>query len=474
MYKIIISIKIDIMEKLFAIILDVMLVSFSVLFLILSILASRNYILDTNLLREYKSNWAKGPIIDIIKLNENQNICPEGYDYFISSSFPGNSDGCDCSSSKEEKYKKKIYKKQCDPNKIADGCTMIFKTNENSLLLWKGAKLCVMRMKENFWDLNATYEECPIGKKKCGVIDNFKNKLCLDSNDKCPINQIIIKPSSEQKLKDFNIIQLNDKFNLFFTNSQTDDAIITDIEARAHPICAHPFEGKLGQNFYPLNLKQGSPECKTKISEYLLDYRFNELDTEEIYEFYNQNGITKIINKFPDFSYHKPLDKDIITLYKINFFGFNKNCLLDRKNQSNLADVQQTYIKHYSDIANLLKLICIFKFIFIISSIVIYKFLLEKLRVTFQIVFFIDLINLIIMVSSLVISLNILSATKIMLSSYSSFIHEKCGDKITNGVMEMAFEEISKVPGYLIFINVFAIIEICYIIAFYIWIFCIA
>jgi hypothetical protein len=459
------------MEKIFAIILDVMLCLFSVLFLFFSILASKNYILDTSLLREYKLNWFKGPIIEIIKINENQNDCPVGYDPFIRNNFPGNIEGCDCSTSKENKYKKKIYKKQCDSNRIADGCTMIFKRQEKSLLIWKGSKLCVKRMKENFWELEVTSGDCPIGKKKCGVIDNFKNTLCIDLNDKCPINQIVIRPSNEEQLKDYNMIQLNEKFNLFFTNSQTDESIITEIEARTHPICAHPFEGKLGQNFYPLNLKQGPPECKTKISEYLTDYRFQELDTQEIFNFYNQNGVMKIISKFPDFSYPKPLDKDLVTLYKINYFGFNKNCLRNRINQSDLANVEQAKIKYYADIAHLLKVLCIFKFTFVVLSIVIYKVVLEKLSVTLQIVFFIDSINLIIIGSSLIISCIILSATNNILNSYSSFVNGRCGDKITNEVIDFAFEGLSRVPGFLIFINVLAIIEICYIFGFYIWVF---
>jgi hypothetical protein len=77
---------------------------------------------------------------------------------------------------------------------------MIFAKNDIELKVWKGTKLCVKRMKRDFWNLNIVgpNDSCPSFMKKCGVIDTFSNSICVNINEKSPINDLAILPAENK------------------------------------------------------------------------------------------------------------------------------------------------------------------------------------------------------------------------------------------------------------------------------------
>ena len=86
-----------------------------------------------------------------------------------------------------------------------------------------------------------------------------------------------------------------------------------------------------------------------------------------------------------------------------------------------------------------------------------------------QIVFAIDFINIIFLIIILVIAITIQKGTDKILFPLKSFIENKCGDPISNYIMNQSFEGIKNVKGYLVPVVILSIIELLYITAYYIF-----
>ena len=309
------------MEKIFALILDIIICSFALIFLIIALPTLNNYHFDTSLISEYQDNWSRGPIVDIF-VSPEQDKCPQGYEELITNVFPGMNQGCDCSQSTLKEFQDKVYTSQCNADHLVSDCQMVFNFNDIALKKWKGTVLCASRMDKNFWQLVITDSYCPSAHKKCGVLDDFNNTLCVPNVDKCPVNDIIVLPSNKNPPNGYKTLKLQNGYNMHYTNALDNSAIIVDVEARPTPPCTHPYEGELGQNIYPLNKKIGPSKCSTIIADTLIDYRFEQLDSQPLSKFYDENEISQKINNLP--GYKKPTDNDIAYLYKINYFGWDK------------------------------------------------------------------------------------------------------------------------------------------------------
>jgi len=98
---------------------------------------------------------------------------------------------------------------------------------DNEIYFWKGKKYKILNI-SNFSCLNDIIlknEECPEGKKNCGIIDDNENKLCIKSNLKCPINYL-----SEQKLSnDFSSVLIGDKTFYYGNDNTTKRKIIAGL-----------------------------------------------------------------------------------------------------------------------------------------------------------------------------------------------------------------------------------------------------
>ena len=92
-------------------------------------------------------------------------------------------DECKCNEPYNEKGK--CQRKMDDKYKEGKVCY-----DYNTIHFWKGKKYTIL--KKNFFSYqeNAILkdEECPIGTKNCGIIDDNGNQLCIEKNLNCPIN----------------------------------------------------------------------------------------------------------------------------------------------------------------------------------------------------------------------------------------------------------------------------------------------
>ena len=70
-------------------------------------------------------------------------------------------------------------------------------------------------------------KNCISGYKKCGIINDAKDYLCLKEEYDCPINSIIIKSENEPPDIDYKSYQFCDKF-IFFSNKKMNNKLITN------------------------------------------------------------------------------------------------------------------------------------------------------------------------------------------------------------------------------------------------------
>ena len=137
------------MQNLVFIILDVfsILLAIAYIFLVYGLRSEFRY--DPLILKRYDENWNNGPITDI---TTSLTSCPSGYENLISTTWPGNYEGCECSRSDNVSNRGKVYKANCTRSQMSDGCDVIPAQVQLPLSFWKGRRLCARRMKSNFWE----------------------------------------------------------------------------------------------------------------------------------------------------------------------------------------------------------------------------------------------------------------------------------------------------------------------------------
>ncbi len=525
------------MEKILSWLIDFVFILLSIIFLVLASLSHNNFKYDTSIINEYKNNWELGPISDIVTVSINEK-CPINYQSLITNKFPGNKEGCDCRNSEYSEEKKILYDFPCTPKKLVSKCKSIYKQDDIDLNIWKGKKLCAMRLSKNFWELeeinnspnnifiksyktnflenksenkilnkilnrisnqkilkmqnskiknhlmkiknnNSINIQCndPDNYKPCGYLDETKNILCIKKSESCPINDILIMKESEFRKEipikaNYNTINLNDEYNLYFTNKKTDGRVYVEIIAHINDhYCIHPHEGILGQNNYILNNLQGEKNCVTLINSKAKDTRYKLLDSYNMDDFYLENKVNKLIfSKIPDYNfkrssmeinsnneefiYKQTNEKNKISILTSDYLGWKKTCFNYNKNNNNyinsLLDTQQNDVEDIKVLINWIKIICGFNLIYQIFVLIIIKIFLFNFKLNFRTLFFFDLINFILIFTVFILSvLSHKNTVKILQPSYD-FIHNKCGDDITNDVFGFTFEKITKIDRLLL------------------------
>ena len=267
-----------------------------------------------------KDNIQSSPIYSISLsstgiCNEKKEIYPIGY-------FPGISKG--------RFYKNRILFGQCTFFH-GSSCKTINKVNGFNLNIWDGNIFCINKNPELNYE---TYirnsvennKECDIGFKKCGFLDSNKRIMCIEENNNCPINRIIIN-NNKTSPKDFNYTTLslnNNKF-LHYTNESINSYIIVNFSISTGTPCINPNEINTKYPQYILDKNFKKYICTDKILNEFYDNFFIKLDTIKKSELYKQNNVNTILNKLYNYPYFS-LEEDI-SLFIRSYFGIDKFCI---------------------------------------------------------------------------------------------------------------------------------------------------
>lgn len=457
------------MEKYITIAVDVLSGIFCILFLLFGCLGYSHSEFNNNLVAPYKTNWNLNPLISVFSVTKGE--CPSGYSPLFSTTFPGNNAGCDCSKSTKKKYKNKVFQNICEEEHIINGCTIIPERNEKEITKWKGKTLCASRTRSiSYLDIisGPHVKVCPRGTRQCGLIDTEKNLLCINEEEPCPLNYLEILPDDQKPAYTNNInhLPLNGGFTLYLSNEETSNPVVVDITISNSPdVCAHPYEGLLGENNYKLNKRKGPEECKTKIKSYLTDWRFSEIGSGRRKEFYEDNDIDTIIETLPEYP---PVDNSIIGLNSVSFFGIKPQCFNGKFNPNEILEpnIESLESQNYA-----LIVICVLQLIYVFGFVIAFKIMM-KFKISNLLIIVIDVIQFLFLMlifgTSLGISLNVHG----IIEPYLIFKDNQCGDDLSLGVFQMAYKPLNLTNKFLIALYGLSAFEIGVKIIYYVWYYC--
>ena len=143
----------------------------------------------------------------------------------------GTKKGCDCSNSKEFNYQ--VYIDLCKQYQINGGCKKVYSNQGISLFNIYNTYFYQETLKRNYLDLlkqisSFNKSECEGGYKKCGILDTLKNPLCIEKENNCPINDIVI--NNQSSLKSYKTLKFKDKHLYFhYRNNKMENMVITNI-----------------------------------------------------------------------------------------------------------------------------------------------------------------------------------------------------------------------------------------------------
>ena len=91
---------------------------------------------------------------------------------------------------------------------------------DNLILKWKALSYERTNSKIYTYIKNVVSEneECPNNMKLCGFINSYKDKLCIDETEECPINSIIKSENPPINENDYNKVKLNDDTVFYYSN----------------------------------------------------------------------------------------------------------------------------------------------------------------------------------------------------------------------------------------------------------------
>ena len=268
-----------------------------------------------------------------------------------------------------------LHKRRCHKREYR--CTNVSSTSSVSIKKWKGKTFSANTSISFDYLFNNTVpfgDECPSGKKKCGLLDTMDNVLCLDEKKECPINFMLFSNSPEKpEGYDYNFekIALNDMTYLHYTNQAVDRHILSTHFTLSDDdkVCANP-ENYNSPYIHSVldNYKYGCNE----INGTLFHPFYEKLDTVLKYNLYEENGIISKVSRVKGYpvSYFR---SQYTSLFFSPFIGYDKNCLANYPDSFNKVERQKSKQK----VINILEII---SFVLLIIEIGLYIFMIVHNR----------------------------------------------------------------------------------------------
>ena len=234
--------------------------------------------------------------------------CLEGEEKLSLGTWDGSIDKCKCGNKKPTLYACTAEQKDCQTLKGQEA---------KNYTVFNQKEICVKKEGSTYLDLIKSGQiiskdtECPKGKEKeCGIVDTFNRKLCVKTDEKCPVNISRLNQSFE--ITNQNQIQENN----FLSEDNTLEKIISVIKLSDGFPCINPSEKKWDAYHPEEKVKYQRCSSYNGIST---DHRYEKLEkfqTDKT-QLYKDNNL----NKFLTTQLNE--DNSTINLYGATFLGFN-------------------------------------------------------------------------------------------------------------------------------------------------------
>ena len=366
----------------------------------------------------YTKNKSARLIKTILSIDP-KNDCPENSFPFSFYEYPGTKQGCLIS-------KKNLEEGSCGLfTKIFRNYENIEETDKKSFEVIFGKKLCAIPFNEKDYINNLVNVK---GGKLCGKIDSIGNKLYVNTEEDCPINDIII--NKVKKIDKYNTIEfIENELYLHFSNENVDEDkdyyLLTNESFKISEglPCINPGKINTYHIQYLLSKANKSYICDTFINNERLDTRYKPLTLINKTNLYNDNGIN--LDEYYDY----PFKGINLNLYQLGYIGIDKNFI------SNILDNSDRFISNINRILNYYEynkyiILMIFSFLFLIIVNLIFKYFIVDITIYILTIIFLGfgLANL---------TLNIFIIFLLReFNSLSDYYSNKNNDKIFNGQLK--------------------------------------
>jgi hypothetical protein len=266
---------------------------------------------DILILKDLFASWKYKPI-HLIQDSVQKTCNQIGMEDLINYEWPGITAGCQCSTKQEQD--------RCSQDQVRQGCFTINELNSTIYNKWKGSYLCGSSIKsKSYFELTKIKQEdkCSHKYKPCGVIDTLGNVLCVPDVENCPLNSIEFIDDGKSNLR------------LETSKDKLSGKIYTNFKTVDNNLCINHLEKEFYESDYKL-VKNSNfmRHCRTTIStnthKYYNDTHFDMLDSYPKGIFYQNNGLTKVVENIPGYPYDSQLH---VNLYASTYIGWKKECM---------------------------------------------------------------------------------------------------------------------------------------------------
>ena len=337
---------------------------FSLILSVIIIILSRNITFDGEISRSISDdlidNFNTGYYTDFSKSSSNMylsELLEEKNENLVKFGvWEGTKKGC----GKDGEAKVLEEGKKCDKNE-----EIINDFPRTDITKYKGISITGIS-KKNYYDLLYDVsiikkgEDCPTGKINVGYIDTLENKLCLDNSNNLarPISYVQISNTVPAGINNIQTIT-GTNINLYFSTNPYQDST-SDIPkifnsfkiADSNDVCSLPNLYSFNYVFHSLdNYKKEYADKCNLIYDYKQKYtkdakRYHKLDTINLYQLLNENGIIDRINnsKLKNYKFDVNVyESRDVSLYIRMHYGFDKDCLDKRKAKLNVDSLGIIY-----------------------------------------------------------------------------------------------------------------------------------
>ena len=317
----------------------------------------------------YTKNKSAKLIKTILSIDP-KNDCPENSFPLSFYEYPGTKQGCLIS-------KKNLEEGSCGLfTKIFRNYENIEETDKKSFEVIFGKKLCAIPFNEKDYINNLVNVK---GGILCGKLDSIGNKLYVNTEEDCPINDIII--NKVKKIDKYTTIEfIENELYLHFSNEGLDEDkdyyLLTNESFKISEglPCINPGKINTYHIQYLLSKANKSYICDTFINNERLDKRYKSLAIINKKKLYIDNGIN--LDEFFDYQF-----KEInLNLYRLGYIGFDKNFI------SNILDNSDKFISNINNISNYNEYnkyitLTIFSFLYLVIINLIFKYFIVDVTI---------------------------------------------------------------------------------------------